>query len=400
MKIYIKLFFALLILSACNNKQSINETDNENQLDSIVSYTVETAPEWESVFHRTQGWFGGDGMFCVNLNGKEHLDNDNPRIMMWFSDSMFGNIINDKLQPGSIMTNNSFAITNKNTPDSTAIKFYADYEDKDKPKTILIPNSADAGKDEYYWLGDGFVNQDKNNDVYIFGYRIKNISDKAFGFKEMGNNLIVIPSGSIPAFDQNRQIDIPFFKGMEIDSVGTFGCAVLVNTKSAGVENGDGYLYVYGIRGIDKEIYVARVYPQDIEDFSKWRFWSGSDFTDNVSGIQPLFKGASNELSVSTLPNGKYVFVYQRSFNGQICFRLADSPVGPFKDYVDIYDPAPLIRDNIDYFSYNAKAHPVLSQPNELLISYHVNSFNFFEDIKKDPHLYRPNFIKLNYTYD
>lgn len=398
MKIYIQLIFSLLVLSSCSDKQSVK--DNENQSDTIFSYTVKTAPEWENVFHRTQGWFGGDGMFCVNLNGKEYLDNDNTEIMMWFSDSMFGSIVNNKLQPRFVMTNNSFAITSKNTPDSTAIKFYANYEDKDKPKTILIPNSDDAAKDEYYWLGDGFVNQSKNNDVYIFSYRIKNISDKAFGFKEMGNNLIVIPSGSIPAFNQNRQIDIPFFRGMEVASVGTFGCAVLVNTKSAGVENGDGYVYIYGIRGAEKEIYVGRVYPEDIENFNKWTFWNGNDFTENVSDIKPLFKDASNELSVSTLPNGKYVFVYQRSFNGKICFRLADSPVGPFNDYEDIYDPAPLIKDHKDYFSYNAKAHPVLSQPNELVISYHVNSFNFFEDIKKDPHLYRPNFIKLNYKFD
>lgn len=388
----------LIFLTACNIKQS--EVNNESISDTITSFNVKTAPEWENVFYRTQGWFGGDGMFCVNLNGKEHLDNDNPKIMMWFSDSMFGSIVNNVLQPDAIMTNNSFAITNKNTPDSTAIKFYADYENKDKPKTILIPNSPEAGKGEYYWLGDGFVNQSKNNDLYIFAYRIKNISNEAFGFKEMGNNLIVIPSGSIPTFDKNRQIDIPFYKGLELDSVGSFGCAVLVNTKSAGVEGGDGYVYIYGIRGMEKAIYVARVYPQDIEDFNRWRFWNGNDFTDNVSDIKPLFKNASNELSVSTLPNGKYVFVYQRNFNGKICFRVADSPVGPFKDYVDIYDPAAQIKDNKNYFSYNAKAHPVLSQPNELFISYHVNSFKFLEDIQKDPHLYRPRFIKLTYTLD
>ncbi len=398
-KAILSLLFSILIISTgCINKEAID--DNKNQSDSIVSYTVNRAPEWENVFSRTQGWFGGDGMFCVNLDGKEHVDNSNTNIMMWFSDSMFGNIVNNKLQSGAVMTNNSFAITKKNTPDSTAIIFYADYRNDNKPKTILIPNSPDAGKDEYYWLGDGFVNQSKNNDVYIFGYRIKNISNEAFGFKEMGNNLIVIPSSSIPAFDSNRQIDIPFFKGLKIDSVGTFGCAVLVNTQSAGVKNGDGYIYIYGIRGMEKEIYVSRVYPQDIEAFDKWRFWDGSEFTDNVSNIKPLFNNASNELSVSTLPNGKYVFVYQRNFNGKICFRLADSPVGPFKDYVDIYDPAAQIKDNKNYFSYNAKAHPILSQKNELVISYHVNSFKFLEDIQKNPHFYSPRFIKIKYQFD
>ena len=44
-----------------------------------------------------------------------------------------------------------------------------------------------------------------------------------------------------------------------------------------------------------------------------------------------------------------------------------------------------------------AKAHPALSQPGELLISYNINSFDFSKDIKKFPHLYRPRFIKLKY---
>ena len=404
MKIYFLLFLASLILLGCNIKnpsvetEALLDTDDPVLSDSIVSFIVETATDWENVFDRTQGWFGGDGMFSINLNGRNHISNDNTKVMIWFSDSMYGNIVDNKLQAGAFMVNNSFAITSKNTPDAAAIKFYDEYRKGYKTRTILTPSSPDAGKDEYYWLGDGFANQSKDNDVYTFAYRMKNISQEAFGFAEMGNNLIVIPSGSIPSFDNNRQLDIPFFKKLKGDSVCTFGCGVLVNTKSAGEKNGDGYVYIYGIRGqLKKEVHVARVHPLDIENFDKWRFWNGRDFTANFMDMQPLFDNASNELSVSTLPNGKYIFVYQRNLNGKICYRIADSPVGPFKDYVDIYDPFTQIKDNKNYFCYNAKAHPVLSQPNELVISYHVNSFKFLEDINKNPHLYRPRLIKLIY---
>lgn len=397
MKTYIHAFFILLLLVGCKNKQS-TETKSDNLSDSITSFSVTESPEWEHVFYRNSGWFGGDGMFGVNLDGKENFEQENPNVILWFSDTMYGNIVNNILQPDFTMTHNSFAITNKNTPDSNAITFYADYRGDNKPKTILTPNSPDAGEREYYWLGDGFVNQAKNNDLYIFGYRIKNVSNEAFGFKEMGNNLVVIPSGQKPPFENIRQLDIPFFKGMKIDSVGTFGCAILVNTKEAGVNIGDGYIYIYGVRGMGKAIYVARVNPADIESFDKWTFWNGNAFSAKPSEIKPLITGASNELSVSSLPNGKYIFVYQRGFNGKICFQLADSPIGPFKTPVEIYDPALKFKDNKNIFTYNAKAHPVLSKEGELVISYHVNSLKFFEeDIKRDPHLYRPRFITLKY---
>ncbi|MCE5332601.1 MAG: DUF4185 domain-containing protein [Bacteroidales bacterium] len=398
MKTYIQTFFILLLLVGCKTKQS-NETKSDNLSDSITSFSVTESPEWESVFYRNSGWFGGDGIFAVNLDGKEDFEQKDPNIMLWFGDTMYGNIVNNVLQPDFTMTHNSFAITNKNTPDSNAITFYADYRDNNKPKTILIPNSPDTGEGEYYWMGDGFVNQAKNNDLYIFGYRIKNVSNEAFGFKEMGNNLVVIPSGQKPPFENIRQLDIPFFKGMKIDSVGTFGCAILVNTKEAGVNKGDGYIYIYGIRGMEKAIYVARVNPADIESFDKWTFWNGNAFSTKPSEIKPLITGASNELSVSSLPNGKYIFVYQRGFNGKICFQLADSPVGTFKAPIEIYDPALKFKDNKNIFTYNAKALPVLSKEGELVISYNVNSLKFFEeDLKKDPHLYRPRFITLKYT--
>ena len=44
---------------------------------------------------------------------------------------------------------------------------------------------------------------------------------------------------------------------------------------------------------------------------------------------------------------------------------------------------------------YNAKAHPHLSRPGELLISYNVNTFDFWGDFFRDADIYRPRFIRL-----
>ena len=76
--------------------------------------------------------------------------------------------------------------------------------------------------------------------------------------------------------------------------------------------------------------------------------------------------------------------------------RIGASPVGPFGPVINVFD-CPEARENSHYFAYNAKAHPSLSQQGELLISYNVNSFNFWDEIKTNPTLYRPRFIKLKF---
>lgn len=83
-----------------------------------------------------------------------------------------------------------------------------------------------------------------------------------WSFKEMGTDLIILPSGSTPPFEDQRQIESPLrFDG------GGFGAGIFVNTASSGAPNPDGFIYVYGVRGVEKKLMVARVLPQDFENF-------------------------------------------------------------------------------------------------------------------------------------
>ena len=80
--------------------------------------------------------------------------------------------------------------------------------------------------------------------------------------------------------------------------------------------------------------------------------------------------------------------------------RLGASPVGPWGPPFQVYDVSGDLEPDKDIFPYNAKAHPVLSEPGELLISYNVNSFDFFNDVLTYPNLYRPRFMRLIYGLD
>ena len=102
--------------------------------------------------------------------------------------------------------------------------------------------------------------------------------------------------------------------------------------------------------------------------------------------------GASNELSVTPLSDGRFVLIFQvLGLSDKVGMRIGASPVGPFSEILEIYN-TPEMESGL--WCYNAKAHFNLSQPDELLISsiYHTN---FWIDIKEDAHIYRPRFIKL-----
>lgn len=387
-----------LVFTGCNQPAK-SQTDKPEPNLNHLEFTVERADEWSNLFIRKSGWFGGDGIFAVTVDGKETQGAaKKSETLIWFSDTMLGEIENDSLQPGWSMINNSVALLYGGEPRAGAISFKWDVINN-KPASVFIPKTPATKEGDYYWLGDGFVNHRKNNDLYIFGYRIHNTEPGAvFGFKEVGNTLIIIPKGEQPPYSGKRQIDIPFFLEKEVEQTGSFGAGVLVNTKEAGSLNPDGFIYIYGVRGQKKNVMVARVLPENIEAFDKWTFWDGKDWSADPLKIQTITDRASNELSVTALEDGRFAMIFQVDGLGKyVGLRLGNSPFGPFGPVINVYDVSHDLIDDKDIFPYNAKAHPVLSNPGELLISYNVNSFDFFKDILEYPHLYRPHFIRMKY---
>lgn len=368
-------------------------TDNWPEQE-VVAFTVTPAPEWDSLFLRTSGWFGGDGIFSIPLNGVDSVGAANKTLLV-FSDTMLGDIANGILREGSQMVNNSVALMDCTEPADSCITFYWKKGDSARAATMFVPATPMAKKGEYYWLGDGFVNKAKDNTTYVFAYRIQSTTE-GFGFKETGNALLIIPPGSKPPFSDHRQKDTPFyFSSDNISGTGSFGAGILVNDSSSGAVKPDGYVYIYGIRGISKEVMAARVKPAQFENFSAWNFWDGKAWVNNMRKAAAITNRASNEMSVTPLPDGRYVMIFQvDGMGGSVCMRIGSSPVGPFGPIIKLYE-CPETKQG--FYVYNAKAHPNLSKPGELLISYNVNAMDFFKVIKKSPNLYRPRFIKLKF---
>jgi hypothetical protein len=380
-----------LILVSCNVRPAEEQTKQRN---STLSYSVESAPEWTALFNRTVGWFGGDGIFAIPFSGVDANPSDS--VMFLFSDTMVGEIKDSVLQPGYSMINNSIMILNGKEPSSKA-RFLTNTSAKGKPTSLFIPTTQSAKKGDYYWLGDGFVNHAMDNSICIFAYRIRNTNDNsAFPFREVGNNVIIIPKESKYPFKQHRQLDLPSTLGA--DSVSTsFGVGVTVNTSAAGAPNPDEYIYIYGVRGKAKELIAARTKPEMFDNFSSWEFYNGTTWAQAFASATAIADSVSNELSVTPLGNNKYALIYQYAgIMPTIYMQIGSSPIGPFGPRQKVWNTSDDIKEK-DLFTYNAKAHPAISKPGELLVSYNVNSFNFSKHIEQIPNLYRPRFVRIRF---
>lgn len=396
MKLKFLTFVAICVISsACSSK---TDPQPEHPVEKgEFTFTAEKAPEFDQWFIRTQGWFGGDGIFMVRKDGVEYDTAVNKsEIIIWFSDSLLGDIINGILGVFKMINNSLASVpTNGNPP-----TFIWDSINQ-QPASIIVPNTPKTEQGDYYWIGDGFINTEKNNDLYVIGYRIStNDGGQTMGFVEKGNTLIVVPSSDLKNWRAAQQYDIPFHGDRNIADVPNFGSGILVNTEKAGVKNPDGYVYIYGVKGQKKDLMVARVLPKDFADFSQWRFWNGSTWSNDFDAATPIATDVSNELSVCQLSNGQYALVYQYlTLSTSIGMQIADRPEGPYSDMIKLYDVADDIEKSPNIFPYNAKVHTVLSKANELVISYNVNSFDFFNEIKTYPNLYRPRFIRVKYEF-
>jgi hypothetical protein len=363
-----------------------------------VKFSVEADTAWTGLLKRYSGWFGADGIYTIPLNGVEGGQSKKvDQSLIIFSDTMIGEVTDSSMKPGYKMVHNSVALLKGNQPKPGNISFYWNKMKDGTAESMFTPNTPKTQKGDYYWLGDGFVNTEGNKALYIFGYRVRNVSNGAFGFKEVGNTLIKLNTANAPYFKKQEQKDTPFYITDEKGDIGSFGAGVYVNTKSAGAVDADGYIYVYGVRGMVKNLMVARVLPKNIDDYSKWTYWDGSQWTGNIKMVTDVTNHVSNELSVSRLPDGRYALIFQvDGMTPSIGMRLSNNLTGPFGPVIKLWDCKPDLLKST-FLVYNAKAHPSLSNPGELLISYNINSMEFIKDLHQYPHLYRPRFIKVKF---
>ncbi len=104
---------------------------------------------------------------------------------------------------------------------------------------------------------------------------------------------------------------------------------------------------VYGTKGGDKELMVARVQSENFSDFKKWRFWNGKNWTNSIDSTAAIAKHVSNEMSISPLPNGKFLMTYHhRSLEPEVAIQVGESHIGPFGPMQKIWHTEEVSEDD------------------------------------------------------
>ncbi|WP_142785090.1 DUF4185 domain-containing protein [Changchengzhania lutea] len=387
----------IVLLLACKNSEKKETIETKKEPLKELNFTAEAAPEWTALMERTSGWFAADGIFTIPLNGKEEQQVKDKKTLFIFSDTYIGEVENGVPKPGNVMVNNTTAWMHGNEPDKAKIDFEFNTDENGKPKSYFIPNNVLAKENEYYWLGDGFINHEKENALYIFAYHVHKTGSNVFDFEQTNISLLKVKNPTKEGI--KTQIQIPTELGFvheDTQKRAYFGCGVFVNTKEANAPNPDGYVYIYGVIEGDKSLVAARTLPKNIENFDSYTFWNGSDWVKDKQQIVSLADGVSNELSVTPTGDGRYLLTFQvLGISDKVGIQVGESPIGPFGKVHQVYTTPEYAEKNL--LPYNAKAHYHLSKPGELLISYNTITLNFWEDIQKDATIYHPRFIKVKY---
>jgi len=353
------------------------------------------APDWDAVFDQTSGWTGADGIYSIPLNSDDSLGAAAfGQTAFVFSDTFIGdvNAAGSRLA-GSTLINNTLALLPAGAgADPAAIDFYW-RKSAGAPAAVFEPNTPLAQNDEFYWMKDGVA---IDGQLHLFAARM---SKNPPPFSRKGVALISIPLDDRPPFRQQVQVDAPI-RVAERPNFGefTFGGAILDNSAEAGAPAPDGFVYIYGVEEVPltKKALAARVPRDQFTDFSAWRYWDGGAWVTSAADARPMMSRVSTEMSVTPLENGRYLMVYmQDTIGGKIAVRVGDSPVGPW-DAEQVVYTVPIPPTPAGLFSYHAKAHPSLSEPGSLLVSYNINTFGPFIDHFTYADIYRPRFVRLS----
>jgi len=352
------------------------------------------APQWDDLFTRTSGWTGADGIYSIPLSGLEIPQTGSSELdeVFVFSDTFIGEVDSNNHRQNAVLINNTLGFLKGHRPIEENINFFWETDNQNEPEAVFIPNTPQSKPGDWYWLMDGIALNDK---VYVYALRLELGNGGFFNFKLIGVNLISFDAEPGGFISNVVQMDTPLLYLNDTETINiAFGQAIMPMTEESGNPGPDGYIYIYGPKNSasGKELTVGRFLPENIENFSEYEFWNGAQWTNNIEDVQAINNNTSQELSVTPLADGTVLLVYQSG--SSVWINIGESPMGPFGFPETIYN-CPEPQQIPSTFVYNAKAHPNLSEPNELLISYNVNTFDFGL-LFSNADTYRPRFITFN----
>jgi hypothetical protein len=147
---------------------------------------------------------------------------------------------------------------------------------------------------------------------------------------------------------------------------------------------------------VRKQVLLARVPADRLEDFNAWRFWGDGDWVADADRAVPVCDDVAAEFSVSYQPAAdRYVLVYtEGGLSEHIALRFARRPQGPWSQPTRVYR-CPEADWNPRIFCYAGKGHPEIGGGRQGLVVTYVANATDFALLESDARLYRPRFIRV-----
>ena len=258
------LLCAFLLIAACGSQPRI---------------WVEELPQYDALFDRQQGWTGADGAYSAALADDE--------ILWLFGDTWYGKVREGR-HVDAIIINNSIAIQRGLMPPGASVEFYSGRTPAGKPRAFVQPADGRG----WFWIYDG-IRLAKG--LYLFLIQLKRTeSPNSFGFTIVETWLGYVPNpGDSPENWRWVQHRIPWGRFSTTGDT-LFGSSLLKDNK---------YIYIYGttedvigeIRR--KYLILARVPETQLDQFDRWQFYSGGEWTSDFNKSTRLCSDMANEFS-------------------------------------------------------------------------------------------------------
>lgn len=309
------------------------------------------ASAFDAMWRRSgAGWTGGDGTYSVPL--------PDGRILWLFGDTFLGGVTATGARAAdSVMVNNAFVVQ-----DGRCLTTLAGGT-RQHPAAMVGTGVSGS----WYWPAGARVS---GSTLTVALWRFTRTGIGMWDWRFDGSTLAFF---SLPDLRLRNVVGLP--GGARV----AWGVAFL--------DNGD-KTYVYGVedRGLDKRLHVARTSLGQLT--TGWQYYDGDDWSLDPGASAPVLSGVSNMFSVFPADDG-VCLITQRPLSDRIMLHRAASPAGPWHegtDIAEIPDPGP------DRMAYNALAHPELSAPGELLLSYNVIALSQ-DGLYASADAYRPRFL-------
>lgn len=373
-------FVAVLLLQACTvsadhhaDAVPVSESSKTGEPEQVAH-----DPAFDSLFVPEQrGFLGADGAATVQINEN--------KILWIFGDTILGKNVNGE-RKGS-MVRNSIAIQDISGEEPGEIQYYWDLTDG-LMDSFFHPD--DWLESHWYWPGCGVELDGK---LYLFLSKMDSGDGPAgFAFRTINCTLFTVHNPEDDPHEWNMtQQDLDL--GDDHFNI------------NAGAMIRDGYVWLIGYDdGPDdnpskRSMILSRMSFESLKSddpAAGLEYWTSEEtWSSSLGNFEYLFTPGVTETSLHYDESlNRFVTITMVPFQDKLHVATAEKLTGPWTVHEASFTIEKLAEDE-NYLAYAGRAHPFLTDDNTLLVTYIINTKDFW-GMFSDMDIYYPRFIRID----